>query len=336
MSFARYFALALALTSTAAAGKLPFRVSEPRRRTGLTASSLASCTVSATSTITNPAGVTALAACETFSGNVVVQTGSPDANGLVDLSSVKEIDGDFVYQGDDGVKTIRFTALQKVSGALTFNNLTLLSTLDLSSLSVVEDITWSGLSSLGALGLSATGLESVGSASVTDTQINDLGGLGNTTKLDGIEISNNNLLSSIQLAFETCSGDIELGVNDLANGGVIVSFPNLISAGADLNIRNSTSVSLPSLKTVSGNLGFYGNYFTNLVVPNITSTKGLYINDNSKIQNISFPSLASINGSEVGTSGCQIANNTRLSSISGFPILASVDGGLDFRGNFTS
>ena len=92
-----------------------------------------------------------------------------------------------------------------------------------------------------------------------------------------------------------------------------------------------TAITVPSLANVSQNLELHGNTIQSFGATNLTSTGGLVINDNSKLSNVSFPLLKSISGAN-GT--LQIANNTQLKKISGFPVMESVKQDVDLSGSF--
>merc|ERR1712000_267149 len=103
-----------------------------------------------------------------------------------------------------------------------------------------------------------------------------------------------------------------------------------------MTFRNVSSIKIPSLATVNGSMGFYGNYMDSIAAPNLTSVGSfatgvgsLAIVANAKLANISFPALKSVGGAD------QIANNTALHAIA-FPALTSVAGAIDFSGNFTT
>jgi len=104
-----------------------------------------------------------------------------------------------------------------------------------------------------------------------------------------------------------------------------------------MTFRNVSTLSIPSLATVNGSLGFYGNYFDSLAAPNLTTigsknqqnTGSLAIVANGDLTNVSMPLLQTVQGAY------QIANNSALQNIS-FPLLSQIGGALDFSGNFTT
>lgn len=161
--------------------------------------------------------------------------------------------------------------------------------------------------------------------------MNSLDGI-NLNTADVIEISDNTRLTT----FSTQIANVTTSIDVSSNGrSLTVEFPNLMWA-ANMTLRNVSSVSIPSLAAVNGSLGFYGNYFTSLSAPNLTTvgsfqgrSGGITIDDNSALSNITMPELTSSGGL------FQIASNEELHAIS-FPVLSEIGGALDFTGNFTT
>ncbi|MCJ1419575.1 hypothetical protein MMC32_005930 [Xylographa parallela] len=293
----------------------------------------ASCSIESTSTTTivNPAGAAALAACTTYSGNVAFQTGAASNQATVNINGVTKITGSLSYMDDNTVTTFDAGTLQTV-GDFMLGNLTALSALSMGALSSTGDLNFTGLGSLASLDFGTPGLSKANNVLITNTILNSLTGINKLTQVAGFSISNNPYLPTIELDVVEISGAVDIGANDVSNGGQSISFPMLQTAG-QLTFRNSSSVMLPSLANVSENLGFYDNLFSSLATPNLTFAGGIVFVDNTQLTNISMPMLTTINGTN-GT--YQIANNTLLKSIDGFENLSNVKGGLDFTGNFTS
>jgi len=98
-----------------------------------------------------------------------------------------------------------------------------------------------------------------------------------------------------------------------------------------MTFRNCSSVKLPSLEQLNNSLNLIGNTFTEFTAPNLTEVGGaLAIVSNFDLKNISFPMLQAVGAN------LQVANNTKLSKIDGFPELESIDGALDFNGNMST
>ena len=81
--------------------------------------------------------------------------------------------------------------------------------------------------------------------------------------------------------------------------------------------------------TVNGSLIVDDNLFESFTAPNLTKSGGFVFVGNPNLKNISLPQLTQIGG------GFQIANNSKLLNIDGFKNLKTVDGAIDFSGNFT-
>ena len=261
----------------------------------------------------------------------MLASGVASNQNTVNLNGIQEITGSLSYMDDSSVTSFEAGDLESV-GDLSFGNLSEVSTLSMSSLNTVADLNFTGLGSLGSFTFGTPGIQKAGNVLVTNTVLTSLQGINALAQVAGFSISNNPYLSTIELDVTAISGAVDIGANDVTNGGQTVNFPNLQTAG-QLTFRNSSKVSLPMLSNVSQNLGFYDNLFDNLATPNLTFAGGIVFVDNTQLTNISMPMLTTINGSN-GT--YQIANNTLLKSIDGFENLENVKGGLDFTGNFTS
>lgn len=206
---------------------------------------------------------------------------------------------------------------------MTLTSLTILSTLSFPSLTSVKSIQWAHLTALQELTFT-TGVTTADSIMITDTQLNTLDGI-NLQTVESIDINNNPYLHVIatHIANVTSSLNINANAQDLK-----VSLPNLIFA-YNMTLRNISSISVPSLQSVNGTLGFYGNYLTEIMTPNLTSVGGdVAIVGNAELTNISMPVLTTVGG------GVTIANNSALMTIDGFSSLKTT-GAINMSGNFT-
>ena len=291
----------------------------------------AACSVSATTTVTDAAGASALATCTTFSGSVAVQTGAASNLNTVSFDGVKVITGALSYQDDSQVQNLRAGQLQSV-GDLQLGNLTALSTLSMPALSQCNNLNFTSLSALAALDFGTPGLRKAASILITNTNLASLKGISQVSQVDSFSISNNRFLAQIALDVTAMKGSIDIGANEVQSGGQTIDFPNLQTAD-QMTFRNASKINLPSLSNVTQNLGFYQNTIQTLMTPNLTFAGGIVFVYNSQLTNITMPLLTTINGTN-GT--YQIANNTKLTSIDGFENLSNVKGSLDFSGNFTS
>ena len=294
----------------------------------LLTSLLAACSITSTSTIQTPGDATALAACPTFSGDVVIQPGAAAA-GTIDLSGIQEWDGNLNYENDNTVQTIRAPQLQSI-GDITFSNLTELATIEMTSLGKVGNLDFEGLN-LASLGFGQQGVTEADTIRIVNTNINDLTGLTNLAMANGILISDNQFLGEIKLGLKMIRSGIEIDANTRNSGGQSISFPDLLTAG-QIILRNASSIDIPKLSSVSGTLGLYGNTVQSFAFRNMTYVGALVINDNSNLDNITFSQLTPFNGTN---STLQIANTTKLEAIRGFPQLGLVPGNVYLFGNFS-
>jgi hypothetical protein len=214
--------------------------------------------------------------------------------------------------------------LNSIGGTMTLTSLTILSTLSFPSLTSVKSIQWAHLTGLQQLTFTQ-GISEADDILITDTQLNSLDGI-NLETVQSMDINNNPYLHliSTQVTNVTQSLTIDANAQDLK-----VEFPNLIFA-FNMTLRNISSISIPSLASVNTTLGFYGDYLTDIIAPNLTSIGGdLAIVANAELTNISFPALTTVGG------GVTIANNSALMTIDGFSSLKST-GAINMSGNFST
>ena len=111
--------------------------------------------------------------------------------------------------------------------------------------------------------------------------------------------------------------------------GVEVNLPQLTTAG-NLTFRFCGSINVSSLEELKGSLGLYNNMLESFEAPNVeTIGSALAFVANEQMANISFPKLTKVNAN------LQIANNTALEEITGFPELTDVGSALDLSGNMS-
>merc|ERR1711939_928455 len=257
-----------------------------------------------TVTVNSQADASQLSDCSTVSGSIVIGS---TASGTIAIDGPQQVRGNLTSQSAGGLVSLTSSTITSIGGEFRLFNLTFLSTLQFDALTSAKTIYWEALPALPSLAFA-----------------------GPLSKADSV--TNSNTLKQ----FDTQIANITNAVNINANGNQLaVTFPNLIWA-ANMTFRNVSSIKIPSLATVNGSMGFYGNYMDSIAAPNLTSVGSfatgvgsLAIVANAKLANISFPALESVGGAD------QIANNTALHAIA-FPALTSVAGAIDFSGNFTT
>lgn len=216
-------------------------------------------------------------------------------------------------------------SLVTITDTFNLNGLTVLSSLNFPALTNVESIEWTALPALQGLTFSTTGVQTASSVNIQNTQLNSLTGI-NLQVVDSFYLANNPYLQTVNMQL----GNITTSLILEANGNnVTASFPNLDWA-YNMTFRNVSRISIPSLASLNGSMGFYSNDVLTVNAPNLTTVGGsLSIVSNTDLTNVSMPSLTLVSG------GFQIANNTLMSNVNGFNSLKTVGGALDFNGNFT-
>jgi hypothetical protein len=280
----------------------------------------ASCSASAT-TIQNQGDATALAACKTYTGNIVIATGTSD---VIAIPNVQKLDGDLTATNVTQLTSLGADSLVEITGTFKLADVQILASLGFPRLESVDSIVFSGLPNLQELAWT-TGVTKAAVVNIQNTEINSLSGI-NLEAVDTFYIANNRYLNDITLQLESVGNSLTLEAN---NPGVKVSFPNMIWAN-NMTFRNCSSISIPSLESINGSMGFYGNDIEEFIGANLTTVgKDLSFVSNTKLTNISLPLLKSVGG------GFTVANNTLLEKVDGFPSLAKIVGALDFNGNFS-
>ena len=292
----------------------------------------AQCSTSATLTITASSDASALASCTTYSGSVAIPTGlsvPADGNGHQSLmvQDVQAITGNLTVTNAAMLSSLSFSSLKSLGG-FELGQLTLLSELSFPQLTSVGTLNFTALPALQSLSFGGTGITKADSVLITNTGLSSLQGINNLQAVSTFNINNNQALQNISLQVTNIKNSLDIEANDGFVTGLMTTFPMLETA-TNMTFRNCSSVSLPSLANVSEDLGFYGNTMKTFSAPNLTTVGGLIFVDNTELTNISIPGLTSVNQSY------QIANNTMLAKINGFPKLSVIRGALDFNGNFT-
>lgn len=219
-----------------------------------------------TATINSQADAALYTGCSTIKGDVLI---GPSAQAGVSLDGPIQIIGNLICLNAGGLTSLGSTTLGSITGQINLQNLTTLSTLQFTDLTSVGNINFVALPALSEFTFTST-ISKAASVVISNTFLSTLDGI-NLATANTIEINNNDYLRefSTQVANITTSIDINSNGNAL-----VVSFPNLIWAG-NMTIKNTSSVSIPSLHVVNGSLGLYGNGFTSISAPNLTDRKSV-------------------------------------------------------------
>ena len=301
--------------------------------TGKLTHRIGQCSTDGTTTISGTADASAIASCTTYQGSIAIETGLSVPNGndghqsLSVDGSLTRVTGNITVTNAIELSTLSFGALKRVGG-FELGGLTVLSELSCPQLNQVDQLNFTALPALSQLSFGNIGIETATSILITNTNLGSLEGIDQLQKIDTFNVNNNQQLTNISLQVTSITKSLDIEANDGFVSGLTTSFP-MLEFAQNMTFRNCSSISLPALKNVTQRMGFYGNAMESFSAPNLTTTRGLIFVDNTELNNISIPQLTSVNGPY------QIANNTQLKIIDGFPKLSVVQGSLDFNGNFS-
>jgi hypothetical protein len=223
------------------------------------------------------------------------------------------------------MKRLSASQLETLDGEMELDGATQLFTVDFPKLKTISSIKWNALPNLLNLGFTAE-VEKADKIDIQNTALRSLKGM-NVEQVETIFIANNGFINEIDMQLGNVSDSLTFADN---NEDVKVSLPNLIWA-TNMTFRFCGSVSVPSLETLNGSLGLYNNGFESFSAPNLTSIgQALALVANEKLSNLTFPMLQKINGN------LQIANNTKLDKVEGFPALERIGASFDISGNMST
>ncbi|KAA8649158.1 hypothetical protein EYZ11_006069 [Aspergillus tanneri] len=272
-----------------------------------------------TITIESQGDASKYSSCKILKGDVEI---SKSITGDVRLDGVQEIAGSLTVDGAVNLTSLSASSLSSIGDTMHLNSLTSMTTLEFAALTKVGSIKWAVLPMLQTLAFTK-GVTEASNVAITNTGLTNLDGISLKTVGD-LDVTEN-------LSLET------VNVNNLKNATGLINFagnkqsleielPNL-AGGRNMTFRNVSSVSVPSLELLSGQLGFWGNSFKSFIAPNLTETGDLVFDNNNKLTNISMNKLETVHG------GFLIVRNDKLGSVD-FPKLAKVTGAIDFSGKF--
>ena len=269
--------------------------------------------------VQNAGDASALAACQTFTGDIVIETGTTEN---LAFDGIELIEGSLRASNVSELTQISSSTLQRITEEFELAEMQILTSLNFPELSEVNAIKWQALPQLQSLSFN-TAIQSASSVDIQNTGLATLEGITLET-VDELIIANNPFLEEISLMLGNVSDVLRLEGNDK---NVVVEFPELVWA-FNMTLRDAAEISIPKLETLNGSLGIYGGSFETFAAPSLESVEDLSIIDNEGLNNLSLPVLTTIGG------GFLVANNTELDAIEA-PQLESVGGAIDFTGNFT-
>ncbi|KAL6935628.1 related to Cell wall protein ECM33 [Hanseniaspora guilliermondii] len=278
-----------------------------------------SCTVK--SAATAQSDLDSLSSCKTISGSLTLSGNliNPTLNG------VQVIDGDLNIENSADIVAFNANSLTEITGDLLLQNLTSIQTLSLESLNSVGSISLVALPVMDNFVI--TSLTSADNIVISDTAVSTLQGFNNLKKVEVFNINNNPNLVSIDSPIKSISNGLSISSNgdDLA-----LVFDQLIWAN-NITVLGAGEVEFPLLTKVNQSIGFINNTFEYLNIDNVTEI-GVTFNvvSNDELTELSASNLETLGGALV------IANNSKLTNVTGFPSLTSIGGALDVIGPFDS
>jgi hypothetical protein len=276
---------------------------------------------SATTTVQNQGDVAAMTTCSTFSGSIAIATGTTED---IALSGIKHLAGNLVAPPNANIKRISANDLVNITGEMNLDGLTRLNGVDFPQLKNVSSIKWNALPNLQSIGFTAQ-VETAKKIVIENTAVRSLKGI-NIVQAEFLKIANNNFVNEIKMQLGNVSNSLDFSDN---NKAVEIELTNLIWAN-NLTFRSTGSILVPSLMKLNGSLTLSKNGFESFAAPNLTEVgEAIAIVGNDKMTNISFPLLTKVNDN------LQIANNSALEEVDGFPELKSIGGAFDISGNMT-
>ena len=224
---------------------------------------------------------------------------SPSASGDIELSGIQETLGNLTVENAVNLTSIGSDSLREIGGNFVLTNLTALSAVKIPSLASVQNMVFQGLPDMqefGFLPLTLTYLE------ISNTLLSTLFFV--IQAAGTVNITNNPMLNSIKLPFDTVTASMEISSNGASAN---VSLPNLRQAGS-ITIKSASAISMPLLR-FSDELILEGNYVTDLIVDALSVvTRNMSIDSNPNLNNTSFSNLVSVGSLD-------IENNANLQSM---------------------
>mgnify|MGYP003361629360 CR=1 FL=1 len=277
-----------------------------------------SCTVTATATAQSD--LDSLSSCKTISGTLALSGSLVNPS----LSGVETIKGGLSIDNSDDIVSFTADSLKEITGDMVMQNLTSIQTVSLSSLTSVSSVSLVALPVLDSFIITA--LDSADNIVISDTSLTSLDGFNNLEEVSVFNINNNGDLVTIDSPIKTISNGLSIS----SNGDDLELIFNNLEWANNVTILGAGSVEFNALTKINQSIGFINNTFTSLNMDNITAI-GVTLNvvSNDDLTELSFSSLKTLGGALV------VANNTKLTNITGFPELTTIGGALDVIGDFT-
>lgn len=264
--------------------------------------------------------VSQIASCKELKGNLVIGEKVTSVTLPATLTSIGK---DFVAQSASDLLTIEGPGLTQIGGKFELRELIRLQNVNMPKLSKVGAINWVTLPNLRNLNF-ATGITQARDVYIADTLLQSLQGL-NLSTANTFVVTNNRYLKQVDLSLKSISDALDINFNAK---GVEASFPELVWA-MNVSLGDAGSISFPKLQKVNASISFVNNTFTDASFPALEEVgESLAFVSCTELTNLTAPKLETVGGT------FQLANNTKLEEVKGFPALKSVGGAVDMSGVF--
>ncbi|KAG0263789.1 hypothetical protein DFQ27_001614 [Actinomortierella ambigua] len=276
------------------------------------------------------ADLVSMAGCSTFSGTLTISGPSITSITL----NWASLTGTLKVASNRHLEVLSLEGLKSSTGTITLFNNTILSSVkmpNVTSLNVLEIITAPNLRKL-----SLPQIESVGTLKAEDTGFDNSGPVPWTDlrKAGHLGLSNNKALKSIEIPhLGSVSSHLVVSANGLMEGGGEGSalLASNLSTCSNCTFRHLTELDLSNLVSVGSALALAETNLKSVKMAKLKSVgQTLSIASNNQLANVTFPELGTIGGA------LQVANNSILTQIDGFPKLTEIGGVLDIRGAITN
>lgn len=221
-----------------------------------------------------------------------------------------------------GLTGLSGDSLEKI-GTFLLEDLLLLNTLDFPHLISVDTIIWNTLADLSSLSFT-DGISKAKEVEIRNTFMSSLDGLP-FEEVDNLLIYYNNWLKNVKLPLTRVTRRLHLWAN---NNKLAVTLRDLQWAN-DPTVTNAGTISLPSLTSVNGSIGFYDTNIEELALEKLETIGGaLGISSNADLTEVSLLMLREVCG------GFFIDHNPQLQELT-FDALTTICGSLQVSGNLS-
>ncbi|CAI4059546.1 hypothetical protein SKDZ_04G7080 [Saccharomyces kudriavzevii ZP591] len=252
-----------------------------------------------------------------------IEVSSNFSESLVDLGSIKEIEGDLIIKNNKHVFRIQGYNLESLR-KLELHSLTSFVSLDLPALREVETVDWRVLPILSSVVINGN-IKKAKGIIISDTALTSIDYFNNVKEVDIFNINNNRYLETLSTKLESVTKQLSVHSNAKE---LQLDLSNLYTV-ENMTVKDVSAIKVAKLSSVNSSLEFIENQFSSLELPLLAKVQGtLGLIDNKNLKKLDFSNVTDIQG------GFMIANNTELVKFDFFPKLRQIGGAIYFEGSF--